>query len=292
MNKKSTGLFVFMTVLLLVGSIAFGMFTYENKENTYTYVLQFGDVVNVKENAGLGFKTPFIQSTATVPKTIMFYDLAPSDVLTKDKKTMVVDCFVTWEISDPILYSSSLSRSRANAERRLDTTIYSALKAVIGNTEQEQVISSRDGKLVEMIRENIGDKFNEYGIRVLGIETKQLDLPDANKESVYNRMRSERQNIAAQYKAEGEAEATNIRTNTNNEIKLKLSEAEAYASELAAEGEAEYMKIMKEAYDNKEKAEFYSFVIELDSIKQTMKGTNKTLILSSDSPIAQVFNAK
>ena len=136
---------------------------------------------------------------------------------------------------------------------------------------------------------SVGDKFNQYGLKLLAVETKQLDLPNDNKEAVYERMISERGNIAATYTAEGAAEAQKIRNTTDKEVTILLSEAEKNAEVLKAEGEAEYMRILSEAYQDSSRTDFYSFVRSLDALKESVKGTNKTVILDKDSPIAQIF---
>ena len=121
-------------------------------------------------------------------------------------------------------------------------------------------------------------------------ETKQLDLPEDNKAAVYERMISERDNIAATYTAEGNSEAQVIRNTTDKEVAISISEAEKQAEILIAEGEAEYMRILSEAYDTEEKTEFYSFVRSLDALRSSMTGDEKTVVLSADSPIAQIFS--
>ena len=121
------------------------------------------------------------------------------------------------------------------------------------------------------------------------IETKQLDLPNDNKEAVYERMISERGNIAATYTAEGAAEAQKIRNTTDKEVTILLSEAQKNAEVLKAEGEAEYMRILSEAYADTSRTDFYSFVRSLDALKESVKGDNKTVILDKNSPIAKIF---
>ena len=137
--------------------------------------------------------------------------------------------------------------------------------------------------------DNIGDTLDQYGIELLSFETKQLDLPSDNKAAVYERMISERDNIAATYTAEGSSEAQMIRNTTDREVSVMLSEAEKNAEILVAEGEAEYMRILSEAYSDASKQDFYSFVRSLDALKLSMEGNDKTVILSPDSPIAQIF---
>jgi len=157
---------------------------------------------------------------------------------------------------------------------------------------QEEVISGRDGLLADKIMDNVGSTFDSYGITVLAIETKRIDLPDENKSAVYERMISERGNIAASHAAEGEAEAKEIRNDADKSVSITLSEANARAEVIMAEGEAEYMRILSGAYDTPDEADFYEFMRALDMAKSSLTGEDKTLVVSSDSPIAQIFNGQ
>ena len=259
------------------------------KENEYKVIRQFGKIDHVQTQAGISFKIPFLQTESSLPKQILVYDLSPSDVITKDKKTMITDSYVLWQITDPIKFAQTLNSSIGNAESRIDTVVYNSIKNIIGSWPQEEVISGRDGELSKAIMNSVGDKFNQYGLELLAIETKQLDLPNDNKEAVYERMISERGNIAATYTAEGAAEAQKIRNTTDKEVSILLSEAKKQAEILKAEGEAEYMRILSEAYKDDSRTDFYSFVRSLDALKEAVKGDNKTVILDKDSPIAQIF---
>lgn len=274
-----------LLIIVLAGSLVV------TQANEYTIIRQFGAVVRIVDQPGLSLKTPFVQSASTLPKTEMLYDLAVSDVITSDKKSMVADSFVLWRIDDPLLFIKTLSGNIANAEYRIDTIVYNSLKTVISSMKQENVISGRDGLLAQKIMDNVGDTFDAYGITVLAIETKRLDLPDENKAAVYERMISERGNIAASFSAEGEAEAKQIRNEADKTVQITLSEANAMAEKLKAEGEAEYMRILSEVYDTPEEADFYEFMRALDMARNSLKDGEKTLVVSSDSPIARVFAA-
>lgn len=145
--------------------------------------------------------------------------------------------------------------------------------------------------LSDRILEKLGKDYDpeQYGITVHAVKIKMLDLPDENKDAVYNRMITERKNIAAAYKAQGESEAQKIRNMTDKETQIMLSEASAKAAQLEAEGEAEYMNILSDAYNDEEKADYYLFVRQLDAAKKSLTGGNTTLFLDSDSPIASLF---
>lgn len=286
MKKKSV--FIVAAIVLLALFIIDSSMVVTNP-NEYTVIKQFGRIESIRQEPGLSMKIPFIQTTEKIENEVLLYDLAVSDVMTKDKKSMIADCFVLWKIEDPYKYTQTLSAQKSNAEFRIDTITYNSLKNVISSLSQEEVISGRDGELAKAIQDNIGDTLEQYGIELLAVETKSLDLPDENKNAVYERMISERNNIAATYKAEGEEEAKEISNNTNAEIIVMQSEADAQAEEIIAKGEAEYMRILSEAYNDPEKADFYIFLRSLDAAKATMTGNNKTLIIDETSPIAKIF---
>lgn len=272
-------------LLLILGSSSIVV----TQEDEYSLIRQFGKIDHVLTEAGISFKIPFIQSVDKLPKQTLLYDLASSDVITSDKKTMITDSYILWKITDPLKFAQTLNSSISNAESRLDTIVYNSAKNIISSLRQEEVISGRDGELSAAVMNYIGDSLEQYGIELLSFETKHLDLPGDNKAAVYERMISERDNIAATYTAEGNSEAQIIRNSTDKEVTVMLSEAEKQAEILIAEGEAEYMRIISDAYSDASRTEFYSFVRSLDAVKTSMVGSNKTLILSADSPIAQIF---
>lgn len=286
MKKKSVFIIAVVAVLAIMIINSGMVVTYPNE---YTVIKQFGRIESIRQEPGLSMKIPFIQTAEKIENEVLLYDLAVSDVMTKDKKSMIADCFVLWKIEDPYKYTQTLSAQKSNAEFRIDTITYNSLKNVISSLSQEEVISGRDGELAKAIQDNIGDTLEQYGIQLLAVETKSLDLPDENKNAVYERMISERNNIAATYQAEGQEEAKEISNNTNAEIIVMQSEADAQAEEIIAKGEAEYMRILSEAYNDPEKADFYIFLRSLDAAKATMTGNNKTLIIDETSPIAQIF---
>ncbi len=283
-NKK---LFIILgSVAVLLGAAASITVTAQNE---YKLVRQFGKVKRVISSPGISLKIPFLETTATLPKETLLYDLSPSDVITKDKKTMISDSYVLWKIQDPLKFAQTLNSSVENGESRINTAVYNATKNVISSMSQDEVITSRDGELSQAVMESIGNNMEQYGVSLLLFETKQLDLPEDNKDAVYERMISERDNIAATFKAQGSSEAKVIRNTTDKEIAIKISEAEKQAEILKAEGEQEYMKTLAQAYGEEGRSDFYSFVRSLDALKKSMKGQDKTVILSQDSPIAKIF---
>ncbi len=286
MKKVIKILVVVLVLVILIGAANAFVVT---QENEYTVIRQFGKVVDIRDTAGISFKLPMIQDTQTLPKTTLLYDLPVSDVITRDKKTMVADSFVLWRIEDPQKFIQTLNSSVSNAESRLSTLVYNSMKNTISGMNQAEVISGRDGELAAAIKEGVGSGLSQYGIELIAVETKRLDLPDDNKAAVYQRMISERNNIAAQYTAEGESEAQMIRSETDKEVEIMVAQAKAQAEILEAEGEAEYMRILSDAYSDPDKAEFYNFVRSLDAAKASLTGEDNILILGPESPMAQIF---
>jgi len=194
-------------IAVIAAVILFGGCFYTTQPNEYTIVRQFGAVVKVVDEPGLSMKLPFIQSVSTLPKTEMLYDLAVSDVITSDKKSMVADSFVLWRIDDPLLFIKTLSGNIANAEYRIDTIVYNSLKTVISSMKQENVISGRDGLLAQKIMDNVGDTFDAYGITVLAIETKRLGREQGRRVRAHDlRAREHRRVLLRRGRSRGKAD--------------------------------------------------------------------------------------
>lgn len=280
---KAVGVIVLIAALVILGNSAFVI-----KENQYGLIREFGKIERVISEPGLYFKVPFIQEKDTVTMELLLYDIAKSDVITQDKKSMIVDSFVLWRVIDPKVFAQTLNTSEQNAEGRINVAVYNSIKNVISSMTQSDIIAARGQKLTNLIMENVAG-INQYGIEITTVEIKLLDLPEDNKNAVFERMISERENIAATYTAEGKSDAQKIRNSTDKETALMISEAEKSAEILKAEGEAEYMKEIAAAYDGEMKADFYSFTRSLDALKISIEGGDKTIILDKDSPITQIF---
>lgn len=328
--KKAWKILVFIVVVAALVVVS-GSF-YTTMENEYSVVKQFGKIVQTNDTAGLRMKMPFVQTVNYVPKAVQIYDLPASEVITSDKKTMIVDAYVLWKVTDAKAYTQTLNASASTAQGRIDVIVYNAIKTTISSMSQEELIASRDtavkivnttdetedieindiesqeldeeGNVIEdkekeeveiivisdRLEQCIGNQCDQYGIELSDVKIKVLDLPDENKEAVYNRMITERNNIAAAYKAQGESEAQIIRNTTDKEVSVMLSEAQAKADATVAEGEAEYMRILSEAYNDEGKADFYLFSLQLDTIKESVTNGNTTIFLDKDSPVAQIFS--
>lgn len=280
MKRIIAALFLLIVVIVGLNSV------YYVHEGEYAIIKRFDKVIKVREYSGVGLKTPFVDSKSSLTKKYVMYDLAPSEVLTKDKKSMIADTYAVWHIVDPLKFLQTAGNIY-EINRRLDATVYGSLKTTIGSIDQVDIIESRtNNSLNSMILSNAITSLDSYGIKLLDVQIKKFDLPASNKTAVFERMISERNQIAATFTAEGEEEANKIRYTADKEKEIIVSQAKAQSATLEAEGESEYMKILANAYNSTERAEFYEFIRTLDTLKLTMKG-DKTLILSKDSSLVQ-----
>ncbi len=288
MKKAKVIVIVLLLLAVMVGLN--GLFTV--RENEYACTVRFAKIIDTTDQAGLHFKVPFIDSVKYFPRTTQLYDIPPSEVLTADKQNMTVDCYILWTISNPKLFYQTLG-STAVAEQRLDALTYNELKTIMGTLAQADIINMEDGskrnEIFGSIATDVDTLAKTYGIRVEDVKIKQFDLPESNLNAVYNRMISERNQMAEKYTADGNYEASIIRNDVDKQVNIIVSDAKAEAAKLEAEGEGEYMRLLAEAYNTPDKKEFYEFTKALDALKASLTGEEKTVILDGNSELAKIL---
>lgn len=289
MKKKVFGLSAIIVIILAL--IVIGQCFYTVQPDQYANTVRFSKTVDTISNPGLYFKIPFIDDVKYFPKEVLLYDMKPSDVLTADSKTMQVDNYVTWRITDPLKFYKTLGNI-SEAETRIDMITYSAIRIEMGKMDRDTIINPKDIESRDNFNENVisatADATKSYGIEIMDIKIKKLDLPEDNEAAVYSRMISERNKIAAEERAEGEKEATLIKNDVDKETGITISNASAEAEVIKAEGESEYMKILASAYNSPEKQEFYEFTRALDALRASL-GNETTIILGKDSVLADAL---
>ena len=286
---KKTILIVAIFVLVVIfGSSCF----YTVREDQFACVFRFSEIVSTTGEPGLHFKMPFVDKVQYFSKATQLYDIPPSEVTTFDKQNMTVDCYILWKIDDPQQFYRALGTT-AKADDRLDSITYGAVKREMGKLAQADIINMEDGALRNEIYEGIATIVSEgakaYGIIVEDVKIKQFDLPESNLNAVYQRMISERNQMAEKFTADGDKEANLIINEVNKIVNITISNAEAEAAKLIAEGEAEYMRMLAEAYNSQEKKDFYEFTLALDALKASLTGEEKTVILDAGSELAQIL---
>ena len=289
---KKTAISIILAAVLLLAIIIVSDTMYTVEENQYACTFRFSEIVNTVDEAGLHFKMPFVDQVKYFPKTTMLYDIPPSEVITSDKQNMTVDCYILWSISDSQQFYRAVG-TISEAEARLNAITYTAMKIHMGKLAQADIINMNDGAERNDIYDSITDSVNAsaaaYGIAVEDVKIKRFDLPESNLNAVYNRMISERNQMAEKYTADGNYEASVIRNEVDKTVNITISNAKAQAATLEAEGEAEYMRLLAEAYNTQDKQDFYKFILALDALEQSLTGDEKTVILDADSELAQIL---
>ena len=277
-------------VLILVIGLSGSIYTV--REDQYACTFRFSEIVNTTETPGLHFKVPFVDSVKYFTKATQFYDIPPSEVLTSDKQNMTVDCYILWEIAEPQQFYRALGTTN-KAEERLNAITYNALKNAMGRLAQADIINMNDGAerndIYESITTTVDAQAATYGIRVEDVKIKQFDLPDSNLNAVYSRMISERNQMAEKYTADGNYDASIIRNEVDKQVNIIVSNAEAEAAKLEAEGEAEYMRMLAEAFNTDDKKSFYQFTLALDALRASLSGADKTVVLGADAELVRML---
>lgn len=288
MKKK---LFSALTIIIIIAAFIIGSESwYTVEQNQYANIVRFSKTIDTKSQAGLYLKVPFLDSVKYFPKQVILYDMAPSDVLTADSKTMLVDNYVTWKITDPLTFYKTLGTIE-EAETRINMLTYSAIKTEMGKRNRDEIINSEETSR-DLFNQNIisatANATQSYGIKIMDIKIKKLDLPSDNEQAVYGRMISERNKIAEEYRAEGIKQSELIRNDVDKQKNILLSDAKAAAEEIKAAGESEYMKVLASAYNTTDKQSFYEFTRALDALEASLAGQS-TIILGKDSIIAKAL---
>ena len=242
-------------------------------------ITQLGKPVKNVDEPGLHFKIPFIQKITKFPKQLLDYDSAPTEILTKDKKNLLIDNYAKWRILNSLKLLQTV-RDTNGAQSRLDDIIYSELRVELGRHNLIDIVSTTRDEIMKLVTKRTNEKAKEYGITVLDVRIKRADMPQEIANSIYNRMRTERERIAKEYRAQGKEEAQKIRAKTDKEKIVLL--AEAYKKEQGIRGEGDAKSIKIYAGSLEKDPEFYSFIRSMEAYKTLFK-EKSTIILPPDT---------
>lgn len=291
-KTPSAARIVVTVVIVIVALLVVASSMYTVRQNQYAYVTRFSKMITIEETPGLHFKMPLIDDVQKIPAYQMLYDITPSDVLTLDKKALVIDEICLWRVEDPYQYVRTLGASDSEAEARIDAAVYSAVKNEFGRLNREDIISTDQTsvqRVSERVTEQVDAALHSYGISATVI-LKKTDLPTENQAAVFQRMIAERTLQSTSYLSSGNLEGNRIRNDVDKQVEVIISEAKANAERRNGEAEARYMEILADAYSSPEKAEFYRFVRELDALKAAFRDSGgSVLILDEDSEIARAL---
>ena len=251
---------------------------------------QFGEITRIIDEPGLNMKIPFIQTVSSLPKNQMKHNVSEAEITTKDKKRIIIDNYAVWKITDPAKMISN-ARNIINAEMRMEEFIYSVIRNEMGQLNYVEVVNDENssrGSLNDMVTTRVNEFLNEgnFGIEVIDVRMKRIDLPEENEHSIYTRMISERESTAQDYLSQGDAEKKRIEAETDREVQEMLATAKKEAAIIHAEGEAEAAKIYNDAFSKD--PEFYSLYRTLQSYARTI-GDDTVIIMPADSPYARIL---
>lgn len=292
-SKVKTGILIALAVILIAAAVVLLNSFYTVAENEYACVSRFAEIIDITDESGLHFKLPFVDEIKTFPKTVLLYDIPASEVLTLDQKSMTVDSYLTWKITDPKTFYQTVGNI-GEAETRLDALAYKSLKNLMSSLNQDDIINQENASerndIYAGITTEVANSAKAFGIEVIDVKIKRFDLPEANEQAVYDRMISDRERIAAEYTANGEYEASLIKNEVDKQVNIIISDATAEAARIEAEGEAEYMRLLAAAYNTDDKKDFYEFTRALEALKASLNGDEKTVILGADSILGQILS--
>ncbi|KGP81368.1 MULTISPECIES: protease modulator HflC [Paenibacillus] len=290
--------FLRLTIILILGAfVMMSLFTFKVKENEYAVVTRFGEIVRVQNAAGLKLKVPLIEKITRLPKEQKIYTSKSTSILTKDKKPMMVDNYTVWRISSVNKFLKSVQTVKSG-EERIDAAVYNTVRrklseseygAIINTSLQKNASGSRNDLNASITTEVRNLMEENYGISIVDIKIKTTDLPEENKQSVYKRMISERDSIAANYLSEGEEEAKKKTSEADREARIIESEGNLVAQKTLAEGEQEAARIYNEAYSRD--TEFYDLYRTLQSYVTSLQG-EPVIMIPADSPYASILTGK
>lgn len=258
-------------------------------EREQVVILQFGKPMRIINEPGLNIKVPFpIQEKITFDNRLLEYDSPPEEILSQDKKTLIVDNYVRWKIVDPLQFLKTV-QAIPTALSRMDDIVYSELRRELGTHDMDEIITDNREAIMEVVTLASNIATMDYGISVVDVRIRRVDLPIENEESIYARMEAERKRQANKFRSEGEEEAQKIRASTDKDKTIILADSYKKAERVRGEGDAKAVEVYADAYSADPK--FYEFVRTLDAYKKVIDDKT-TLVLPSDSRLFKLLMDK
>lgn len=267
---------------ILVSSAAFIV-----RQTEQAIVLQFGDPKRVIQQPGLHFKLPFVQNVAYFDNRILDYAPPQEEIIAADQKRLVVDSFIRYRISDPLEFYKAVG-SEAAARARLAGIVSASLRRTVGNAPLTAVLSSERAELMQNIRRDTNEAAEKLGLNVVDFRIRRADLPQANAEAIYQRMQSEREREAKEFRAQGAEVAQRIRARAERERTVLIAQSQRQSQALRGQGDAEAINIYADAFGKD--PEFFAFYRSMEAYKKALKADGTTMVLSPTSDFFQYFN--
>ena len=269
-------------IIIIIAALAFFTTVYIVDETEQVVVLAFGKPVKTITKPGLNFKLPApLQVIVTFDKRLLEYDVPPEEVLSMDKKTLIMDNYVRWRIVDPLLFLQTV-QAVPTAKTRLDDIVYSELRQELGTHDMVEIITETRDLIMDKVTAASNEESEKYGIEVVDVRIRRVDLPSENEASIYARMEAERNRKANMFRSEGEEEAQKIRAKTERDKTVILANSYKISQEIRGEGEAKALDIYASSFSKDPK--FYEFVRTLETYEKIID-KKTTLVLPGDSKL-------
>ena len=275
---KLSRVLVSITVLLILLSLS--TFTVDQRE--FALVFRLGEIVSVKKEPGLYFKTPIVENVKFFDKRILTYESdQPDRFITSEKKNVLVDSYIKWRIMDPSKYYVSVNGDERQAERRITQTVNDGLRAEFGKRTIQEVVSGQRSEIMGILQERADSESRLIGVEILDVRLRRVDLPEEVSQSVYQRMNAERKSVANELRSQGFADSEKIRAVAEKERDIIITEAYKDAQKIKGEGDATAAKIYADAFSKNQ--DFYDFFRSLEAYRKSFKGKDDILVLDPDS---------
>ncbi len=281
MERRWFGIAIVLGSLLAVWNLA--LFTVP--QWMQAVVVQLGEPVRVAHEPGLYWKLPFVQRVIYYDRRLLDQDTSPKEILTRDKQQLVVDNYARWRIVDPLKFLRTVG-DETSAQSRLDDVIYSNLRETLGRHTLREIVSEKREELMRDVTARSDERARDYGIEVVDVRVRRVDLPEKNELNVFQRMRTERERLAKKFRAEGDEEARKIRSESDKQVQILMADARQKSEVTRGNGDAKAVAIFADAYGRD--PEFYEFVRTLEAYRNTL-GSGTTAILSPDSDFFRLF---
>ncbi len=277
-----------LLVVLGLGGFALYLSAFIVHQNEQALVLQFGQFVRKEQDPGLKWKIPVLQQVVFFDKRILDIDTEPQTVTVADKKQLVVDSFARYRITDPLRFYQRLN-NEMNARQQLGIVLDSSLRLVLGSSSIEEVVRDDRQKLMEDIQRRVNTVAGDYGVEIVDVRIMRADLPQKIGDSVFERMKTERHQEAARFRAEGEEQLRRIKAEADRRVTIIRANAMRDAELLRGEGDAERNRIFADAYGKD--ADFFAFYRSMQAYEQGLKSGDTRMVISPDSEFFRYFNS-
>jgi membrane protease subunit HflC len=284
MRSPVTGIIVLLLLLLVLVVGYSSVFTVQQTEQAL--VLRFGRPVDVATEPGLHFKAPFVDNVIAIDKRILDLENAAQELICSDQKRLVVDAFARYKIKNALQFYQSVGSIQA-ANLQLTTLLNASLRRVLGEVTLIQVVRDEREALMARIRTQLDREAGAYGIQVIDVRIRRADLPEQNSQAVYQRMQTERQREAAEFRAQGNQKAQEIRSNADREATIIVAEANSTGEQIRGEGDAERNRLFAESYGKD--PDFFAFYRSMTAYENSLKSNDTRFLLRPDSDFFRFF---